>query len=389
LGGCLRLKTTSPYKLPNAVVVIAIALLNLIAHEAIAASGSLSNNSTKEVRIVFHLIKRLNTAFNSIPNTAKLGILTVLVTGGSLAVDVHPVLANDLPNGRSFALQSNVNSYLDRFGDNPNPTRTKAHTWDKITSSATFTVSRNGVGGSSELKVGNTCMTPETGLNVDAIRIGTPVIFTTDCDNALNWKLIGGQLSIARSNGVWCADIPNGVKGPWQNIVMNRCNDGMTVRFSVQPPGGGGPVGGPVGGALQSFANRWLGRLVPSGVADIPALRGQCVSLVTKYQAEIGKRAGYFPGDYPVPAFRSFLAGDRRMAPEAQAHRSFDNIREGDILIIGNSINDGFSHTAIAMGNPVNGTVRILESNANNRAPNTTVTYGTLSPRRFVGALRY
>jgi hypothetical protein len=293
---------------------------------------------------------------------------------------------NQLPDGVTFALKSNVGSYIDRFGDNIYTAVTNAHTWTQRSKTTDLVVKQRGRNNSAEIGLSanrNSCMALETGLDANAIKLGTKVIFTSNCGIATNWILKDGMLQASISDGIWCADIPWGEKGNYKQITMNKCSSGMYIKFSVETDNGS-----ITNSFVNNFAQKWIGRSVPSGV-DLKSFPGQCVSLVTMYQRELGKIPGYFPGDYPVPAFRAFLEGDRRMAPGASSLRDFNAVKSGDILIIGTSINQGFSHTAIALGSPVNGAISILESNANNSAPNTVVTYGTLYSNKFIGALRY
>ena len=139
---------------------------------------------------------------------------------------------------------------------------------------------------------------------------------------------------------------------------------------------------------VNSFISRYRGQAVPSGVDNV-SYRGECVSLVTQWQAFIGKKPGYWVGNYPKPAwdslvggnYGSIVKGDRNI----QLIRKVSEVIPGDILIMTGSP----SHTAIATSGLQNGVVQIFESNANGRAPNTAATTGTMSAGRFIGAIRY
>jgi hypothetical protein len=146
---------------------------------------------------------------------------------------------------------------------------------------------------------------------------------------------------------------------------------------------------------LNSFIANNIGKSVYNPRGGGEALRGQCVSLVTQWQNFIGKGPGYFEGDYPIPAFNSLVngnygsivAGDRNI----EIIRNVAEVQPGDILIINTfpGATNGFSHTAIATSTLINGKVEIFESNANNAAPNTTATMGSMNSSKFYGAVRY
>jgi hypothetical protein len=146
---------------------------------------------------------------------------------------------------------------------------------------------------------------------------------------------------------------------------------------------------------LNSFISQNKGKSVYNPRGGGEELRGQCVSLVTQWQQYIGKQPGYFVGNFPIPAWNALVNGD--YGSIAGGNRNVDLINNvnvvqpGDILIINTfpGASNGYSHTAIATSTFKNGVVEIFESNANNKAPNTSATLGTMKASTFVGAVRY
>jgi hypothetical protein len=342
----------------------------------------------------------LSTAItNSAANALKkAGQVLIVITAGSTVLMSFASPANAAKRiavSGNFAIQNahNPNMVVDKYGDNPS-VQANAQLYTR-SNPATFTLRADydAKADSYETKLASgLCFT------ADVSTMGTPVngtlaVFKTNCIDSLNinfWD--DGTVRLGRFSDLCLTN-----QGNRHSTLKNRlhwwaCDGSPETKWNIVPAGQvtitNPPTTNPQNDFLSGFASKWMGKAVPSGV-DMRSYVGQCVSLVTMYQREIGKRPGYFPGDYPVPAFRAFLGGNRAMAPEAYAVRNFNDVRRGDILVIGNSINDGFSHTAIAMGSQENGVIPILESNANNRAPYTTVTNGTLRAGRFVGALRY
>jgi hypothetical protein len=170
--------------------------------------------------------------------------------------------------------------------------------------------------------------------------------------------------------------IPNSSLLSYQNSVSSSSNGKYTSQ-------------------LNSFIANNIGKSVYNPRGGGEALRGQCVSLVTQWQSFIGKGPGYFEGDYPIPAFNSLVNGNYGSIVAGNRNieiiRNVAEVQPGDILIINTfpGAANGFSHTAIATSTFNNGKVEIFESNANNAAPNTTATMGSMNSSKFYGAVRY
>lgn len=114
---------------------------------------------------------------------------------------------------------------------------------------------------------------------------------------------------------------------------------------------------------------------------------GQCVSLVKRWQQFIGARSGFWPGNYPAPAYYSFLGGNSSMAPSSPSFRvvvvsDVNSIQAGDILIT-----TGYpSHTGIATGGKGNNTFDIYDQNS---PVGSSPRFNTYPKSMFIGALRY
>jgi hypothetical protein len=137
-------------------------------------------------------------------------------------------------------------------------------------------------------------------------------------------------------------------------------------------------------GSFASFVSNTQGVLVDDGNGWS---LGQCVSLVKRWQNFIGAPSGYWPGNYPAPAYYSYLNGYTSMAP---ASASFNivvvsdpySLRAGDLLIT-----TGYpSHTGIATGRVGGGTFDMYDQNSPmGSAPR----FNTYPNSMFIGALRY
>jgi hypothetical protein len=114
---------------------------------------------------------------------------------------------------------------------------------------------------------------------------------------------------------------------------------------------------------------------------------GQCVSLVKRWQQFIGAKSGYWPGNYPAPAYYAYLAGNRTMAPDSPSFKVVvvtdpNSLQAGDLLIT-----TGYpSHTGIATGRIGGGTFDMYDQNSPvGSAPR----FNTYPTRMFIGAIRY
>lgn len=114
---------------------------------------------------------------------------------------------------------------------------------------------------------------------------------------------------------------------------------------------------------------------------------GQCVSLVKRWQNFIGAPSGYWPGNYPAPAYYSYINGYTSMAPATPSYNIVivsdpNSLRAGDLLIT-----TGYpSHTGIASGRNGGGTFDMYDQNSPmGSAPR----FNTYPNSMFIGALRY
>jgi hypothetical protein len=114
---------------------------------------------------------------------------------------------------------------------------------------------------------------------------------------------------------------------------------------------------------------------------------GQCVSLVKRWQQYIGARSGFWPGNYPAPAYYTFLGGNSSMAPNSPSFRvvvvsDVNSLKAGDVLIT-----TGYpSHTGIATGGIGKGTFDIYDQNS---PVGSGPRFNTYPKSMFIGALRY
>lgn len=137
-------------------------------------------------------------------------------------------------------------------------------------------------------------------------------------------------------------------------------------------------------GRLETFISNTKGILQHDGNGWS---NGQCVSLVKRWQQHIGAKAGFWPGNYPAPAYYSYLNGNRSMAPDIPSYRvivvtDVNSISAGDLLITTGSP----SHTGIATGRVSGGTFDIYDQNSPAGSP---PRFNKYPNRMFIGALRY
>jgi hypothetical protein len=141
----------------------------------------------------------------------------------------------------------------------------------------------------------------------------------------------------------------------------------------------------PAGQDFSDSMNRFMGNT--RGVSQHDGnggYYGQCVSLVKRWQMYIGASKGVWPGGYPAPAFYSFRAGDRSMAPSNANYTAVvvgdvNALRAGDIVVL-----VGYpSHTGIATGKVSGTQYELYEQNPS--APRTAM----FNKGGFIGALRY
>jgi hypothetical protein len=137
-------------------------------------------------------------------------------------------------------------------------------------------------------------------------------------------------------------------------------------------------------GSFGSFVANTQGLLVDDGNGWS---LGQCVSLVKRWQNFIGAPSGYWPGNYPAPAYYSYLNGYTSMAPASASYNIVvvtdpNSLRAGDLLIT-----TGYpSHTGIASGRIGGGTFDMYDQNSPmGSAPR----FNTYPNSMFIGALRY
>ncbi len=135
---------------------------------------------------------------------------------------------------------------------------------------------------------------------------------------------------------------------------------------------------------FQDFVNRTRGVNQHDGNGWNP---GQCVSLIKQWQRYLGASSGYWPGNYPAPAYYAYLSGNRSMAPDVPSFRivivtDVNALSAGDIIVT-----TGYpSHTGIATGRNSGGTFDIYDQNSPfGSAPR----FNTYTNRMFIGALRY
>jgi hypothetical protein len=143
---------------------------------------------------------------------------------------------------------------------------------------------------------------------------------------------------------------------------------------------------------LREFVKIHIGKQTQAG-SNPPVLKGECVSLVRLWHAYIGAQDVYWAGNYPIPAFRAFQAGEASILVDNSTYKivpitNANDLRSGDTLILNTYGRSIPSHTAILVElNPVPSinTMRVFEQNSPVGAPPTVAEYNT---KTFVGGLR-
>jgi hypothetical protein len=189
-----------------------------------------------------------------------------------------------------------------------------------------------------------------------------------------------GNLVIYRSDGqqaLWASNTDGG--------------QARTTNAAGQWPGGGQSQvqvpqpSQPKQGRSDEF-NRFYAQTNGKKIADPNGYYpGQCVSLVKQWGAFIGRRYGFWSGDYPEPAFNAYRMGDKRMVgddPNTSIISDWRQLQAGDIIIM-----RGYpSHTGIASGKISGSRYEMLDQNS---PQGSEVTLHTYDGSNFIGAIRY
>ena len=170
---------------------------------------------------------------------SKIGLVFGITTG-AIVSSCLVASAAEFPVG-TFRLgpANSQDLVIDQYGSKITSSKAKAHLYQTSQTTTTSTLVKNNQteSGSAEIALSsdrNVCLGPDVGLNVNAIRHGTPVVFKRDCANTLNLILSdAGEIKVARMPK-WCLDVVNGNNQSFTPIHIVLCSKNTAQLFKVR-----------------------------------------------------------------------------------------------------------------------------------------------------------